>query len=109
MKKLIPSMHDIQHSFEKVANQLNEINNDELLEDLKTRTKKYAQQAQEAFKLQEKNLQKMKQSVTDKKKGSSVTNDTNTQTQSMSSNDRIEFLMTYLRGGYDVKTGEYAS
>lgn len=109
MKKLIPSMHDIQHSFEKVANQLNETNNDELLENLKNRTKKYAQQAQEAFKLQEKNLQKMKQSVTDKKKDSPVIKGANVQTQHISSDDRIEFLMAYLRGEYDVKTGKYMS
>lgn len=106
MKKLIPSIHDIRNSFEKVADQLKDIDDEKILLDIKEKSQKYAQQAQEAFKSPEQTVQKIKEAVEEKKKSSTEKNKKDS-VHNSPSEERLEELMTYLRGGYNVKTGTY--
>jgi len=106
MKKLIPSIHDIQNSFEKVSDQVNKTNNDKLLTDIKTRTKEYSKQAQKRFESSEKTIKKIKNVILDNKNTQNNTGKKDN-ISDLSTDERIESLMTYLRGSYDVESGTY--
>lgn len=106
MKELIPSIHDIQNSFEKVSDQVNKINNDRLLTDIKNKTKEYSKQAQKRFESPEKTIKKIKNVIIDNKNTQKNT-DQKDKISDVSTDDRIESLMTYLRGSYDVESGSY--